>query len=155
MRGLPDEIIKPPTTSNNKLAPKLSNFGTKPRVKFNRSCLKQDKITYTHGATVIKYIVYELSLNLNYNKNVTLENRSFWCSWPFPSWAFLCTLSSWSGVKLLHLDNFWTKSATELKFGMNTFLYKNFLKEKKNQKSAKFCCCQHFLDNFPSNLKLL
>ena len=80
MSGLPDEIIKPPTTSNNKCVPKLINFRSKPRVKFNRCCLKQDKITYTHGATVIKYLVYELSLNLNYNKNFSLENGFFWCS---------------------------------------------------------------------------
>ena len=53
MSGLPDEIIKPPTTSNNKRVPKLINFRSKPRVKFNRCCLKQDKIPYTHGE--IKY----------------------------------------------------------------------------------------------------
>ena len=144
MSGLPDEIIKPPTTSNNKRVPKLINFRSKPRGKFNRCCLKQDKITYTHGATVIKYLVYELSLNLNYNKNFSLENGFFWCSWAFPSWPFLCTLSSWGGVKLPHLDNFWTKSATELKFGMNIFLYKNFLKEKKIKKVLNFSAVSIF-----------
>ena len=73
-KGLSNEIIKPPTTSNNSLASKLSYFGTKARVKFNGSCLKQDKITYTYGTIVNIYIVYELSSNLTYNENITLEN---------------------------------------------------------------------------------
>ena len=75
-----NEIIKPPTTSNNSLASKLCYFGTKTRVKFNGSCLKQDKITYTYGTIVNIYIVYELSSNLTYNENITLENYFFWCS---------------------------------------------------------------------------
>ena len=62
---LSDEI-KLRSTNNNSLAPKLSYFGTKAGVKFNGSCLKQDKITYTHGTIVNIYIVYELSSNLNY-----------------------------------------------------------------------------------------
>ena len=38
-KGLSDESIKPPSTSNN---------AHKIREKFTGSCLKQDKITYTH-----------------------------------------------------------------------------------------------------------
>ena len=72
-KGLFDEIIKPPSTNNNSLSPALSYFGTKTRVKFNGSCLKQDKIWYTHGTIVNVYIVYELSSNLNYNENITLK----------------------------------------------------------------------------------
>ena len=49
-KGLSDEIIKPP--SNNSIAPELSYFINKIKVKFNGSCLKQDKITYTHGTIV-------------------------------------------------------------------------------------------------------
>ena len=66
-----NKIIKPPTTSSNSLARKLCYFGTKTRIKFNGSCLKQDKITYTHGTTV--NTVYELISNLNHN-DPTLEN---------------------------------------------------------------------------------
>ena len=44
-KRLSDKIIKPPSTTNNSLAPALSYFGTKTRLKFNGSCLKQDKIT--------------------------------------------------------------------------------------------------------------
>ena len=41
-----DESIKPPTTSNNNLAPSLNYIGTKTRVKFGGSCLKQNKIIF-------------------------------------------------------------------------------------------------------------
>ena len=71
-----DEIIKPPTTSNKRLAPELSYFGIKTRVKFNGSCLKQDKITYTFRTKVNIYIFYELNPNLSYN-DVVLENCLF------------------------------------------------------------------------------
>ena len=47
-KGLPDESIKPPATSNNSIASLLNYFGTIARVKFDGSCLKQDKITFTH-----------------------------------------------------------------------------------------------------------
>ena len=40
-KGLSDESIKPPTTSDNSLAPAINNYGNKIRVKFARSCLKQ------------------------------------------------------------------------------------------------------------------
>ena len=44
-----DECITAPTTSNYKLNPQLIYFGTKTKVKFSGSCLKQDKVTYIHG----------------------------------------------------------------------------------------------------------
>ena len=74
-KGLCNEIIKPPTTSNNCLAPELSYFINKTRVKFNGSCLKQDKITYTHGTIVNIYIVYKLSSDLDFV--FALENCLF------------------------------------------------------------------------------
>ena len=43
-KGLSDENITPPTTSNYKLSPQLSYYGTKARVKFDGSCLKQEKL---------------------------------------------------------------------------------------------------------------
>ena len=42
--GLSSESIKPPTTSDNSLIPALSNYGTKTRVKFTGSSLKESKI---------------------------------------------------------------------------------------------------------------
>ena len=38
-KGLSNESIKPPTTTNNSLTPELNYYGTKLRVKFTRSCL--------------------------------------------------------------------------------------------------------------------
>ena len=43
-KGLSAETIKPPTTSDNSLAPSVSYYGSKMRVKFIGSCLKQSKI---------------------------------------------------------------------------------------------------------------
>ena len=47
-KGLSDESIKPPATSDSSLAPALIYYGTKTRVKFAGSCLKQSTISYTH-----------------------------------------------------------------------------------------------------------
>ena len=65
-KGLSDEVIKPPSTDDNSLPPTLDYVGNKIKVKFDGSCLKQDKITFTHGTIVNIYIVYELSSTLNY-----------------------------------------------------------------------------------------
>ena len=53
-KGFSDERIKPPTTSDNSLAP------ARTRVKF--FCLKQDKVTFTHKKIVNIYIVHEINL---------------------------------------------------------------------------------------------
>ena len=48
-KGLSDESIKPPSTSDNSLTATINYYNAqKIRVKFTGSCLKQDKITYTH-----------------------------------------------------------------------------------------------------------
>ena len=47
-KGISNESIKPPTTSDNSLNPKLSYYGTKIRVQFTRSCLKQSNFTFTY-----------------------------------------------------------------------------------------------------------
>ena len=44
-KGLSDEIIK---STDNILAPTLKCNGIKMHVKFNGSCLKQDKIKFNH-----------------------------------------------------------------------------------------------------------
>ena len=59
-KGLSDETIKPPSTSHDSLAPALRHYGTKAKVKFDGSCFKQDKITFTHGKLVYIYIIYEI-----------------------------------------------------------------------------------------------
>ena len=45
-KGISNESIKPPTTSDNSLNPELSYYGTKTRVKFTGSCLKQPNFTF-------------------------------------------------------------------------------------------------------------
>ena len=69
-----DEVIKPPATSKDNLGPKLRYVGTKTRVEFTGSFLKQDKITYTHGAIVNIYIVHEKTKNNAISSYPPLEN---------------------------------------------------------------------------------
>ena len=71
------ESIKPPTISDNSLTPALNYYGTKIRVKFTGSCLKQSQISYTHGKVVNIYIVYELGASSSYINDPTLENCLF------------------------------------------------------------------------------
>ena len=75
--GLSDKRIHYITATNYSITPKLSFYGSKIKVRFNGSCLKQDKITYTHGKTVNIYIVFEMSKNYNVASYPTLENCLF------------------------------------------------------------------------------
>ena len=53
-------------------------MGTKIRVRFSESCLKQDKITYTDGKIVNIYIVYEINKKDNtITSDPTPENSLF------------------------------------------------------------------------------
>ena len=53
-------------------------MGTKIRVRFSGSCLKQDKFTCTHGNIVNIYIVYEINKKDNTrSSDPTLENCLF------------------------------------------------------------------------------
>ena len=76
-KGLSAEIIKPPSTSDSSLTPAVSYYGTKTRVKSTGSCLKQPKISYTHGTIVNIYIVYELGGSSSKNNDPTLKNCLF------------------------------------------------------------------------------
>ena len=76
-KGLSAESIKPPTTSDNSLTPALSYYGTKTRVKFTGSCLKQSKTSYNHGKVVNIYIVYKLGASSSHINNPTLKNCLF------------------------------------------------------------------------------
>ena len=73
-KGLSDESIKLPTTSDNSLSPLIDYFRNKIRLKFKGDCLKQDKISYTHRKTVNIYIVYELGASGSHSNDPTLEN---------------------------------------------------------------------------------
>ena len=56
-----DKSIKPSPASNNNLAPGF-NYNTRARAKFNGTCLKQDKVTFTHKQVPNIYIVYVIDL---------------------------------------------------------------------------------------------
>ena len=78
-KGLSNESIKPPATSDNILTPTLSYCGTKTKVSFSRACLKQDKVVY-HGKIVNIYIVYKIIRVTNINNrsgNLTVQNALF------------------------------------------------------------------------------
>ena len=76
-KGLSAESIKPPTTSDNSLTSELNYYDTKIRVKFTGGCLKQPKMSYTHGKVVNIYIVYELGASSSHVNDPTLKNCLF------------------------------------------------------------------------------
>ena len=78
-KGLFDESIKPPTITNNSLTPELNFYGTKTRVKFTRTCLKQSSHILTHKNIVNIYIVYELTASNSHDSDPTIKNS--WCSY--------------------------------------------------------------------------
>ena len=76
-KGLSAESIKPTTTSDNSLTPALSYYGSKTRVKLTGSCLKQSKISYTHGKVINIYIVSELGASSSHVNYLTLKTCLF------------------------------------------------------------------------------
>ena len=72
-----DEKLNSNTASIYNITPELSYYGTKIRLEFNGSCLKQDKVTCNHGKIVNIYIVYEISKNYSISTYPTLENCLF------------------------------------------------------------------------------
>ena len=72
-----DEKINSITVSNYSVTPSLDYYGTKARVEFSGSCLKQDKITYTQRKIVNIYINYEIRKSINISDYPTLENCLF------------------------------------------------------------------------------
>ena len=73
-KGLSNEIIK---TRDNTIAPELIYSGKTMYVKFNESCLKQNKITFNYGKVANMYIAHALKSILNYDEDITLENCLF------------------------------------------------------------------------------
>ena len=76
-KGLSAETIKPPTTSDNSLIPVVSYYGTKTRVTFIGSFLKQSKLSYTHGKVGNIYIVYKLGASSSHNNDPSLKSCLF------------------------------------------------------------------------------
>ena len=78
-KGLSNKSIKPLTTSDNSLTPELNYYGTKIRVKFTRSCLKQSDHIFTHKKVINIYIVYELAASSSHDSDPTIKKLFFWC----------------------------------------------------------------------------
>ena len=77
-KGLFDESIKAPTTSDNSLNLKLSYYlNSKIKVQFNGSTLRKPKTTYNHNNTVNIYIVYELAASGSNVNDPALKNCLF------------------------------------------------------------------------------
>ena len=76
-KGLSDEGIDSIETSNYSVISYLDYYGTKIKVKLNGICLKQDKITYTHGKIVKIYIVYEINKSINISDYPSLAHCLF------------------------------------------------------------------------------
>ena len=76
-KGVSNESVEPPTTSNNSPNPRLSYNDTKIKVQFTESCLKQPKFTFTHKKVVNIYIVYELGTSSSNVNDPTIKNCLF------------------------------------------------------------------------------
>ena len=76
-KGLSDERINSITASIYSVTPFLDYYSTKTLAEFSGSCLKWDKITYTHGKVINIYIAYEISKSINISDYPTLENCLF------------------------------------------------------------------------------
>ena len=55
-------------TPNHSITQNLDYYGTKIRVEFDGSCLKQKKVSFNHEKVVKIYIVYEISKAANISK---------------------------------------------------------------------------------------
>ena len=76
-KGLSNESIKPPATSNNSLTPELNYYGTKTKIRFTGSCLKQSSHILTHKEVVNIYIVYELASSSSHTSDRTIKKCLF------------------------------------------------------------------------------
>ena len=76
-KGLSNENTKPPTTTNNSLTPELNYYGTKTKIKFTGSCLKQSRHIFTQKKVVNIYIVYELAASSLHDSDPTIKNCLF------------------------------------------------------------------------------
>ena len=76
-KGLSNKSIKPPTTSDNSLTPELNFYGTKTRVKFTRSCLKQSGRFFTHKKVANIYILYDIAASSSHDSYPTIKHYLF------------------------------------------------------------------------------
>ena len=73
-KGLSNEVVKPPTTTDNTLVPLVNYTGISTVLRLSGSCLKQDKSTFFPLNTLNIFIVYEIIENDLISSYPTLEN---------------------------------------------------------------------------------
>ena len=76
-KGLSDERINSIKTPNYTITPNINYYGTKTRVEFNGSCLKQDKVTFDHRKVLKTYIIYELAGSSSNDNDSTVRSSLF------------------------------------------------------------------------------
>ena len=76
-KGISNESITPSTISNNIFNPRLRYYGTKVRVQFTKSCLKQSNHIFTHQKVVNIYIVYKLAASSSHTSDPTIKHCLF------------------------------------------------------------------------------
>ena len=76
-KGISNESFKSLAISENTINPRLNYSGTKTRVQFAGSCLKQSYHIFTHEKVVNIYIVYELGPSTSHTSDPTMKNCSF------------------------------------------------------------------------------
>ena len=64
-------------TPNHSITPNVDYYGTKPRLEFDGSCLKQHSVIFNHKKVVNIHIVYEISKSINISDYPALENCLF------------------------------------------------------------------------------
>ena len=76
-KGISNEIFKSPVLSDNTINPRLNYYGTKTRVQFTGSCLKQSDHISTHEKVVNIYIFYELGASTSHTSDPSIKNCLF------------------------------------------------------------------------------
>ena len=72
------KLLNIPVTFNNSLAPAVNYINTKTQVKFDDSCLKQDKVTFIHKKVENIFLVYEINmLPFNVGKDFAFKYSLF------------------------------------------------------------------------------
>ena len=80
-KGISNESFKSPAVSDNTINPRLNYYGTKTRVQFTGSCLKQSDHISTKEKVVNIYIVYELGASASHTNDPTMKKLFIWCSY--------------------------------------------------------------------------
>ena len=76
-KRISNESFKSSVISDNTINPRQNYYGTKTRVQFTGSCLKQSDHVFTHEKVVNIYIVYELSASTSHTNDPTIKNCLF------------------------------------------------------------------------------